>query len=143
MALKLSLKSNEKIYIGTAVVSNPQSAGIELVVHNDVPVLRQKDILLPELANTPCKLIYLLIQLMYLDPPNALYLKDQFFIRVREVLDAAPTTMSYLYQIQELVSSGRYYMALKKCKDLITYEEELLNDRTVCSLPEGRATDSL
>ena len=143
MVLKLSLKPNEKAYIGSAVISNAHSVSVEILVHNDVTVLRQKDIMLPENADTPCKLIYFTVQLMYLDPKNADLSMKHFFERAREVLDAAPSTMIYLFEIQRCIVEGDYYSALKKCKKLIAYEEELLNDHSIRSLPEGREGNSI
>ena len=51
MPLKLTLKPNEKILIGTAVITNagPKS---ELIVQNTVPVLRERDIITEDKADT-------------------------------------------------------------------------------------------
>ena len=44
MALKIALKPNEKIIIAGAVIING-SSGTHLLVENNVPLLREKDIL--------------------------------------------------------------------------------------------------
>jgi len=128
MALKIILKPDERIFIGTAVITNSQKINIELVVHNDVPILRQKDIMTVERANTPCKMIYLTIQGLYIDPAHFEENKQHFFDIVKEVVQAAPMTTMYLVDIQRKIVEGSYYGALKICKKLIEYEDKLLNN---------------
>ena len=53
--------------IGGAVVTNGNSASCDLVIENKTPILRQKDILTEEKADSPCRRIYYAIQLMYID----------------------------------------------------------------------------
>ena len=69
MPLKLTLKPNEKVLIGTAVISNAGQKS-ELVIQNTVPVLREKDIITEENANTICRKIYHVILNMYVEPRN-------------------------------------------------------------------------
>ena len=61
MPLKLTLKPNEKVLIGTAVITNVGQKS-EIVIQNTVPVLREKDIITEENANTVCKRIYFTFQ---------------------------------------------------------------------------------
>ena len=51
MPLKLTLKPNEKVLIGTAVLTNAGPKA-EIIVQNTVPVLREKDIITEENADT-------------------------------------------------------------------------------------------
>jgi len=53
MPLRLTLKSQERVIIGGAVVKNGDSR-TELHVENKVPILRETDILSPKLVKTPC-----------------------------------------------------------------------------------------
>ncbi len=66
MALKITLKPHERLIIGGAVVANGDSK-CSLIVENNVPVLREKDILREKDAVTPCRRIYFMIQLLYVD----------------------------------------------------------------------------
>jgi len=68
MALKLTLRPNERVVIGGAVLSNAGLHVAHVLVENESPILRSKDILRPEDATTPCRRIYLAIQLMYVEP---------------------------------------------------------------------------
>ena len=70
MALKLSLKPHEKVMIGSAVISNGSSTA-HFIVENNVPILRQGDILTEPMTTSPCKRIYFVVQLMYIDDRNS------------------------------------------------------------------------
>ena len=69
MALKISLKPDERIIIGGAVLQNG-GARSEFVIENSVPILREKDIMGLAEADSPCRRIYFAIQLMYVDEKN-------------------------------------------------------------------------
>jgi flagellar biosynthesis repressor protein FlbT len=126
MPLKVTLKAHEKIIIDGAVVTN--GAGkTELVIENNVPVLRQKDVLTPADATSPCRRIYLAIQLMYVDGENLSRHNRVYWKLVRDVLDAAPSTAPLIHQINEKISAGNYFAALKMTKKLIAYEQEAMD----------------
>ena len=65
MALKVELKPHERIIIGACVITNTDQRARLLIDGDKIPILREKDILTPETADTPAKLIYLAVQLMY------------------------------------------------------------------------------
>lgn len=125
MPLRLDLKPNEKLFVGGAVLVNGDARGT-LMVLNDVPILREKDILTEAEANTPCKRIYLIIQLMYMDQSQLAHYHQLYWALVREVLAAAPSTTERIAAISDDVLAGRYYPALKLAADLIQYEKELV-----------------
>jgi flagellar protein FlbT len=126
MALKLRLKPGEKVIIGGAVVANGERAA-DLVVENQVPILREKDILTEADADSPCRRIYLAVQLMYIDEENLARYHKNYWELVKEVLNAAPSTRNHIEAISNEILAGRFFQALKKTKKLIQYEEELLN----------------
>src|SRR5271168_3144100 len=66
MALKVELKPNERIIIGSCVITNTDQRARLLIDGDKIPILREKDILTPETADTPPKLVYLAVQLMYI-----------------------------------------------------------------------------
>ena len=45
MALKITLKPNEKMIVGGAVITNGNIKNTNLIIENNVPILRQKDII--------------------------------------------------------------------------------------------------
>ncbi len=65
MALIIDLKPSEKIVIGNSLITN-DTYRARLHIEGDAPILRERDIMTEADANTPCKRIYLAIQLMYL-----------------------------------------------------------------------------
>ena len=90
MALKIALKPGERILIGGAVVKNGSRQTAELIVENNAPVLREKDILSEKEADTPCSRIYFVIQLMYIDTENLAIHHESYWKLVRPLLKAAP-----------------------------------------------------
>lgn len=126
MALKITLKPKERIIISGAVLAN-ESRTAEFVIENQVPVLREKDIMSEKAADTPCRRIYFVIQLMYIDENNLATHQDTYWKLVRDVLAAAPSTLGLINQISTEIHNGKYYQALKLTQELIEYEKELLN----------------
>ncbi len=126
MALKVELKPNERILIGDSVITNCNQRSW-LMVEGTSPILREKDILTPQSANSPAKRIYLAVQLMYTSrDPRVQH--QLYFDLVRQILDAAPSTRAYVDNINNQILMGNLYKALKEAKQLIAYEEELLQN---------------
>lgn len=111
--------------IGGAVVTNGGTKA-NIVVENSVPILRDKDIMSIEKANSPARRIYFTIQLMYIDEKNLVAHHESYWKLVREFMDAAPSAMAIIDQISEHVLNNRHYQALKTGKKLILYETEIL-----------------
>ncbi|HRF07798.1 MAG TPA: flagellar biosynthesis repressor FlbT [Xanthobacteraceae bacterium] len=124
MGLKVELKPGERIIIGESIVTNDDQR-TRLVIEGDAPILREKDIMTVEEADTPCKRVYLVVQLMYLsrDPQNH---HDAYFRLVKEIIAAAPSTSRYFDRINNQILTGNSYKALKEAQSLIEYEKELL-----------------
>lgn len=125
MALKIALKPRERIVIGGAVVTNGPTK-TELNFENKVPILREKDIMTESDASSPSRRIYFVIQLMYIDEGNLTTHHKQYWKLVREFLDAAPSALGMIDKISEDILTGNYYQALRNCKKLIAYEEEIV-----------------
>ena len=126
MALKISLKPDERIIIGGAVLQNG-GARSDFVIENSVPILREKDIMGLNEANSPCRRIYFAIQLMYVDDKNIEEHRATYWILVKDVTNAAPSTVSLIDQISEHILHDRYYQALKLTNHLIEYEQGVMN----------------
>ena len=125
MALIIDLKPKERVIIGDAVITNDRQR-TRLHVEGDAPILREKDIMRAEEADTPCKRIYLAVQLMYLarNPRDHF---ENYFALVKEVQDAAPSMAGFILQINEQIISGSFYKALKEARKLIDYEQEVMS----------------
>src|SRR5688572_6947981 len=85
MALKLSLKPGEKFVLNGAVVQNGDRRGV-LLLQNKASVLREKDIMQSEDANTPARRIYFPVMMMYLEEQNAARFYDEFVRRMGEFM---------------------------------------------------------
>ena len=126
MALKITLKPNEKMIVGGAVVTNGNAKNSSLIIENNVPVLRQKDILSDKDATSHCSRIYFIIQLMYIDPENMTDHQQIYWKLVGELLDAVPRLLGHIDEINENILIGNYYRALKLAGQLVEYEQEVL-----------------
>ena len=123
MPLKITLKAGERIIISGAVITNGEKTA-QFLVENQVPILRQKEIMGEKEATTPCRRIYLVIQLMYIDAGDLPMYHHTYWNLVKEVLKAAPRTLPVIDRISNHILNNRYYQALKMAKKLMEYEEE-------------------
>ena len=126
MALKITLKPHERLIIGGAVISNG-NAKTELIVENNVAILREKDIMNLKDADSPCKKIYFIIQMMYVDEKNIAEHHKTYWELVKDVVEAAPSTRPMLQVISSDILHRNFYRALKAAKKLIEYEREVIN----------------
>lgn len=129
MPLTLTLKPGEKVILAGAVIKNGPTVA-HLQIENQVTLLRQKDILTEAEATSPCKKIYLAIQLMYIGDGLTSELAQVYWDLVRDVLAAAPSTNGLISQISAYIVDMSFYQALKVAKKLISYEEELIKHAT-------------
>jgi flagellar biosynthesis repressor protein FlbT len=128
MPLKLSLKPGEKFVLNGAVVQNGDRRGV-LILQNKASVLREKDILQPEDADTPAKRIYLPVMMMYLDEPAAPKFYDEFALRLTEFMGATrnPAVLADCVAASRYVMGREYYKALMAARKIVDYEEGLAN----------------
>ena len=127
MPLKINVKSGEKFVVNGAVMV-AGNKGASLVLQNEATILLGKDVMQESEATTPSRRIYFSILVMYLNQENVNKYRDTFMSYVEDFMDA--TTFSEvrrtLLHIVEDVNSKNYYRAMKTCKALMTYEDEML-----------------
>jgi len=124
MSLKVELKPGERLIIGNCVVTNSDQR-TRLFIDGKAPILREKDILTVESANSPAKRIYLAVQLMYIYEDVERIRKDYFQL-INDIVTAAPSTTLIVDEINNEILTGSLYKALKAAKKLIQYEQDLL-----------------
>jgi flagellar biosynthesis repressor protein FlbT len=125
MSLKVELKPGEKLLIGNCVVTNADQR-TRLFIDGKAPILREKDILTAETANSPAKRIYLAVQLMYIRE-DVEALRRDYFQLINDIVKAAPSTVHIVDEINNEILTGSLYKALKAAKKLIQYEQDLLS----------------
>src|SRR5438445_3084843 len=141
MALKVELKPHERIIIGACVVTNTDQRARLLIDGDRIPILREKDILTPETADTPAKLIYLAVQLMYLSPDPMAH-HPTYFSLVRDIITAMPSAWPFIESVNNFILNGDLYHALKESKKLIGNEEKLLESaRSLQAREEAEGPD--
>ena len=126
MSLKVELKPGEKLLIGNCVVTNADQR-TRLFIDGKAPILREKDILTSETADSPAKRIYLCVQLMYIQEDVA-RLRTEYLSLISDIARAAPSTIPLVDEINNEILTGSLYKALKAARKLIQYEQGLLEN---------------
>ncbi|OKO79447.1 flagellar biosynthesis repressor FlbT [Bradyrhizobium sp. NAS80.1] len=124
MALKVELKPFERIIIGQSLITNSDTR-TRLLISGEAPILREKDLLTAETANTPVKRLYLCVQMMYLENDIPKY-QELYVSFVKDLLEAVPSFRKSIEDASTLILSGSLYNSLKEIQKLIRREEELL-----------------
>lgn len=127
MALKITLKPREKIYINGALITNGDHSS-HIFIENKVRLLREKEIMTTEQAKSVCQQIYLTIQLMYFEPDRVKKFHKNYWELVKLLTDAAPSTAKMIHEISEKILIEEYYNALKLTRKLIEYEQQLIEN---------------
>lgn len=125
MALKITLKPQERMIIGGTVITNGTTKAT-LLIEANVPILRQKDILAERDATTPARRIYFAVQLMYIDELNLAVHHNTYWRLVQDLLKAAPSTLPFIDLISEKIVNQNYYAALKAARKLVDFEATLI-----------------
>ena len=133
MPLRLKLKPQEKIVIGNTVIENG-SKSATFLIHSKSIILREKDIMQEEQANSPAKRIYYVTLLMYLagSPEESKFHHPAFKELTRQFQEACPTprAIELISIIGTRIFNEDFYGALKSARSLIGYEEKVLSEAT-------------
>jgi len=140
MGLKVELKAGERFILGDCIVTNGNQR-TRLLIEGEAAILREKDIMTAQEADTPAKRIYLAVQLMYTARDPRLH-HETYFVLMRELVQAAPSAWPHVAAVSNHIMAGEMYKALKSAKALIAYEKELIEHATRgTNLRRGRQTD--
>jgi flagellar biosynthesis repressor protein FlbT len=122
MPLRVELKPFERIIIGETVIIN-SGTRTSFLIDGQSPVLREKDTVTAETANTPVKRLYFCVQMMYLknDVPKNLASYPKLLAKLHESLGSGELVEA----VDHLVSNGSLYDALREIRKLIKREEQL------------------
>jgi flagellar protein FlbT len=122
MSLKVELKPGERLIVGSCVITNSDQR-TRLTIDGKLPILREKDIMTPRHADTPAKLIYLAVQLMYLEG-SFLASRTEYFSLVNAIAMTTPMCIPILDEINNEILTNNLYKALKASKKLVQFEKE-------------------
>jgi len=130
--LVLKLGPKERVLINGAVLENGERRSRFSVITPNSNVLRLKDAIHPDGANTPLGRICYQLQLILAgsnDPATSTQqISNQVSELARILID--PICQRHLAHAQQAVSEGKFYSALKCLKPLLAVERELLTRRT-------------
>jgi flagellar protein FlbT len=129
MPLKLTLRPRERFVLNGSVLTNGDRRS-DLIVENEVSLLRERDVLQPDEADTPMKRIYFTIMMMYLDGGLEGDYYDQFTDLMTDFMCAVTTkgVVEKCHRILDDVHEQRFYTAMMMSKALLPFEKERLEN---------------
>ena len=123
MPLRVELKPFERIIIGESVIIN-SGTRTSFLIDGDVPILREKDTVSAETADTPAKRLYHCVQTMYLKNDIPRYWTSYLGF-INELQQTCPGATEAIAAVNHHVSTGALYKALKEIRKLMKREETL------------------
>ena len=124
MALKVELKPFERIVIGETVLIN-SGTRTSFLIDGEAPILREKDTVTAETANTPVKRLYFCVQMMYLKNDVPRY-RNAYLGFIKDLREAVPASRDTIDTVNGHISGGALYKALKEIRKLMKTEDERL-----------------
>lgn len=124
MTLRISLRNAEPVIVNGAVL---RSVGrTDLMVENNATILRGRDVMKPEEADSPARQLYFACMMAYIDP-DATH-QDALLERLERLMAAleAPEAKAVCIRFAQKVATGQFYPALADCRWLIGYEAQVL-----------------
>jgi flagellar protein FlbT len=122
--LRVELKPFERIVIGETVIIN-SGTRTSFLIDGEAPILREKDTVTAETANTPVKRLYYCVQMMYLKNDIPRY-RASYLGLVKDLWAAIPGSRGQIEIVNNHISGGSLYKALKEIRKLMKVEEDLL-----------------
>ncbi|MGE5475816.1 MAG: flagellar biosynthesis repressor FlbT [Bacteroidales bacterium] len=127
MPLLIDLKPGEKVIINGAVIENV-GANTKIRICNDSTLLRQKEIMSDDDANSPASRVYFCLQNAYIFPEKRPHYMALFEHYLAEFLEACPTAQPIGQEVRDEVAKDHLYRALKTSRKLLTHEVNALEN---------------
>ena len=122
MPLRVELKPFERIIIGDSVIINSGTRS-SFLIDGDTPILREKETVTAETADTPAKRLYHCVQMMYLKKDVGRY-RATYLDCVKELQQAVDGSSDLIATVNHHVTEGSLYKALKEIRKLMKREDE-------------------
>lgn len=129
--LVLKLSPKERVLINGAVIENGDRRSRLSIVTPNANILRLRDAIHPEEANTPVRRVCYSIQLVLSGDANPEEVQLQVLRRIEELSQILtdPDSRSQLAVATEAVIADQYYQCLKALRILLPREDRLLAAR--------------
>ena len=124
-AVKITLREGERIFLGQAVFRADRRTVLEIL--NDVPYLREHQIIQIEQTTTPLRQLYFVVQTMIIDPQStqAHAVFTGMMIWMVETY-ANMEILNGLTAIKANVDAGKPFEGIKILRTLLPVEDEIL-----------------
>ena len=66
--------------------------------------------------------------MMYMFPEKERQYQEKFNVLVKDFLEAVPSSMPIVFELGKKVIAGDFYKAMRNCRKLLRYEEEVLKN---------------
>lgn len=127
MPLLIDLKPGEKVIINGAVIENA-GANTKIRVCNDSTLLRQKEIMTEDEANSPAARVYYCLQNAYIFPEKRNHYMSLLDHYLSDYLQACPSAAPIGKEIADHIGADQFYRALKSSRKLLTHEATVLEN---------------
>lgn len=121
--LRITLRDGEKAIVNGAVL---RAVGrTQILVENQVSILRGREVMQPEEATTPARQLYFAAMLAYIDPANRTQYQDDIVVLIGGLVATliAPEARAACIAFAHDIAQGDYYQALSAARELIGYED--------------------
>lgn len=123
MALKITIKPNEIIYIGQSTVTVVSNHSSILLIEGKMPVLRSEYAIEAQTAHSTTQKLHYILQEMYLSENIEQY-QVEYFSLATQLLKSSPEAMSWIGRMNGLLIDGRLYEAVKLASQHASAEDE-------------------
>ncbi|MDF3414838.1 flagellum biosynthesis protein FlbT [Sulfitobacter sp. M57] len=139
MALRLTLKPNERILINGCVVRNTDRRQL-LVIENHADIVREADLLDEKSARTPVKEVYFFIQAALLDVNTRKKLVPIIQTKLAQLVPVFHDEVGeHIFEAANHVSMADFYKAMRALRPLMDYEDrlfEMIHERAAATAAE-------
>jgi flagellar protein FlbT len=120
--LRISLRDGEKAILNGAVLR--ASGRVTLYLENHAAVLRGRDVMRPEDADTPARQLYFACMLAYIDPENREQHQQSILALLPHVVALVNDSEAHVACVRfaHEAARGDYYKALGAARELIAFE---------------------
>ena len=124
--MHINLRAGEKLYLNGAVLRADRKVSLELM--NDAAFLLEAHVMSPDKATTPLRQLYFVVQMMLMNPQDAVQARRVFAISL-EAMTAAyddAGVQAVLASCERQVASDRFFDALKGLRGAFALDDALL-----------------